>query len=403
MRDETIMNSLDDTLNHLTINNDAIDSCPVRRHRGGSQDRRNGRELLRRGSENIRLGSSTSSNDGNHLAVSPTPRRGSYEETSLEKDTQTKGRALKTKRHHRRRHTVVVGSELSKMEPQEVPTQNISEILQQFDMYSPIEPETNTNHSDDKPGLYRCRSFKRTARGIKNKGECLKFKSNPSTQVASDQAIQDDRKGSIPSDISDETTPVFKVALIGSAGVGKTSLAQQCMTSEYMGGIDAINGESADKTVSVLLDGEESVVSFVEIAADEDHTDHCDVDAYVIVYSVIDKRTLRHAVDMVKDLRQVQKTSTVFLIGNKTDIVRQRQINKEEGLEASKNYDCKFKETSAVLNHHIDELLVDIVSTIRHRLKQGLGRRKSIGKVAKGFLKKILKPMRVNSNDNLRE
>lgn len=31
-------------------------------------------------------------------------------------------------------------------------------------------------------------------------------------------------------------------------------------------------------------------------------------------------------------------------------------------------YDCKLEETSAALNHHVDELLVTILSQIRQRL-----------------------------------
>ena len=39
-----------------------------------------------------------------------------------------------------------------------------------------------------------------------------------------------------------------------------------------------------------------------------------------------------------------------------------------EVLSISKTYDCLHYETSAALNHHVDELLVAILKQIRHKL-----------------------------------
>ena len=41
-----------------------------------------------------------------------------------------------------------------------------------------------------------------------------------------------------------------------------------------------------------------------------------------------------------------------------------------EAQAVAKTYDCKFIETSTVLNHNVDELLVGILSQIRLKIKQ---------------------------------
>lgn len=78
-----------------------------------------------------------------------------------------------------------------------------------------------------------------------------------------------------------------------------------------------------------------------------------------------------------------------------------------EGKAMAKSYDCKFIETSAVLNHRVDELLVGTLSQIRLKEKQNSKRSKDGGcvpKAAKGLMKLLKKSSSGNmskSCDNL--
>lgn len=57
----------------------------------------------------------------------------------------------------------------------------------------------------------------------------------------------------------DQEIPKYRVVLLGEAGVGKTALVSQFMTSEYMNTYDAsLDDEFGEKTVSILLDKDES-------------------------------------------------------------------------------------------------------------------------------------------------
>ncbi|KAK3590300.1 hypothetical protein CHS0354_014270 [Potamilus streckersoni] len=90
------------------------------------------------------------------------------------------------------------------------------------------------------------------------------------------------------------------------------------------------------------------------------------VDAYLIVYAVDDRKSFEEAVDLLYHLRkELYFHDSIILVGNKTDLVRSRCITKEEGKEIAKTYGCKFKETSNVLNHNIDQVLCGIVKQIR--------------------------------------
>ncbi|KAL5022826.1 hypothetical protein ScPMuIL_001981 [Solemya velum] len=128
-----------------------------------------------------------------------------------------------------------------------------------------------------------------------------------------------------------------------------------------------------EKTVSVQLNGEESTMEFLDLSYQEVDLDRIRVDAYVVVFSVAHRDTFAVATDTLKDLRNGLGTDrAVLLVGNKTDLVRKRKISNSEARQLATHFDCKYIETSVVLNHNIDELLVGILKQIRLKLDSDL-------------------------------
>ncbi|XP_052233033.1 GTP-binding protein RAD-like [Dreissena polymorpha] len=130
-----------------------------------------------------------------------------------------------------------------------------------------------------------------------------------------------------------------------------------------------IDGE-AEKTVNVLLNGEETVLSFLERSDLDDLDGNIGgtVMAYIIVYACDDRPSFDRAVDILYTLRQKQhRDEIIIFVGNKSDLVRSRSVTIEEAKAVAKTYDCKFIETSVVLNVHVDELLVGVVKQLRLR------------------------------------
>jgi Rad/Gem-related GTP binding protein 1 len=95
------------------------------------------------------------------------------------------------------------------------------------------------------------RNFATSSRGLINRGDSFKRKSNQS--IASDVGSCGSCGGgersrglsgnsSVASSIG-VCPPLSKVLMLGDIGVGKTALLQQFMTSEYMGAIETSFGE----------------------------------------------------------------------------------------------------------------------------------------------------------------
>ncbi|KAK6622063.1 hypothetical protein RUM44_001870 [Polyplax serrata] len=137
-----------------------------------------------------------------------------------------------------------------------------------------------------------------------------------------------------------------------------------------------LDEEFGEKSVSVLLDDEESELIFVDHPSAEMSPENCittyQPQAYIIVYSVVDRLSFQIAEETLQSLWKTDSigSKAVILVGNKTDLVRSRTITSEEGKNMATSYDCKFIETSVGINHNVDELLVGILTQIRLKLQQ---------------------------------
>ncbi|KAL5022823.1 hypothetical protein ScPMuIL_001978 [Solemya velum] len=247
---------------------------------------------------------------------------------------------------------------------------------------------------EEEEGLHRVRSFKTTSKGLVNDGDSFKSRStnnimSTGSTVTSDSNNPKEETRSIlvrerfPSEASDEssTTPsctsytsqqspsYFRVLMLGANGVGKTAITNQFMTSEYMGAYDTTIELYNDKTVSVLLDGEETTMEFLDFNDGEVPIEDLNIDAYVLAFSLTDQSTFQVARNIARRLRLDFGTDrTICLVGNKSDLVRKRQVTVDDAKRLATNYDCKYIEASVALNHNIDELLVGILKQIRLKL-----------------------------------
>ena len=86
----------------------------------------------------------------------------------------------------------------------------------------------------------------------------------------------------------------------------------------------------------------------------------------MVVYSIIDSESFRKAEEILQYLNTESggNSRARILVGNKVDLERSRQVSAEEGKQLAHCYDAKFIETSAGLEHNVDELLVGVLKQI---------------------------------------
>ncbi|XP_045455808.1 uncharacterized protein LOC123665565 [Melitaea cinxia] len=229
---------------------------------------------------------------------------------------------------------------------------------------------------------YRLRHFSITGKGVINRGDSLRSRrSRSNTSVASSASSTEAvTRASAPCSLassriiwdSSAGLSTYRVLVLGAPGVGKSSLVGQFMTSEYLHAYDTSiekDDESGEKSVCVLLAGEESEITFLDSPPDNVISEGA-AHGYCVVYSTADRASFAEAERRLQILWAAGHTSrrAVILVGNKADLARSRVVPTDEGKALATSYECKFIETSVGINHNVDELLVGLLTQIR--LKQ---------------------------------
>ncbi|XP_038664959.1 GTP-binding protein GEM-like [Scyliorhinus canicula] len=219
-------------------------------------------------------------------------------------------------------------------------------------------------------------------------------------------------RGSWSSDSSDSVIStdsgnnLYRVVLIGEAGVGKSTL-----TSIFAGlqnnleNWDILGEDTYERTIMVDGEGATLIVMDTWDNKDEDNwtQDHCMLigDAYLIVYSITDRASFEKASELRIQLRRTRQAEDIpiILVGNKCDLVRCREVSVAEGRSCAVVFDCKFIETSAAVQHNVQELFEGIVRQVRlrrdskevnERRMAQFKRRESFPRKARRFLDRLV-------------
>ncbi|XP_076109236.1 uncharacterized protein LOC143078172 isoform X1 [Mytilus galloprovincialis] len=226
----------------------------------------------------------------------------------------------------------------------------------------------------------------------RRKGSGSSFSSHCRSRLTSDASNDSSRSFS---------TGYYRVPIIGAHGVGKTALKDRFMSSEYMAPMQSDIDEFDEKKLTIVVDNEESTMEFIDLSSIKEYDRP--TDAHVVVFSVHDSDSFTQAQGFLQHLRiELDSDRPIILVANKIDLVRKRQITKEDALQLAKEFECKYIETSAVLNLKVDELLVGLLKQIKLKLnpeaiekaailKQGKGKKNATLKGPKRLLNKIFK------------
>ncbi|XP_015279086.1 PREDICTED: GTP-binding protein REM 1-like [Gekko japonicus] len=256
-------------------------------------------------------------------------------------------------------------------------------------------PSSQRRASTPLPALYRSRPGAPGARPVQAEPCHPQLGHSSSCEPKASLPETRDSWSSESSDSSWES--LYRVVLLGDPGVGKTSLVNL-----FAGVQEKDLPEQQRDPDSFDSDFHESGEStdFFEEPPDlpeEDNWFHnyCMQvgNAYVIVYSITDRGSFESASELRIELRRTRQAENIpiILVGNKTDLVRCREVSVEEGRACAVVFDCKFIETSAALQHNVTELFEGVVRQIRLRRdsKEANARRMSLYKRKESLTKKV--------------
>ncbi|KAM9322386.1 GTP-binding protein REM 2 isoform 2-T2 [Pholidichthys leucotaenia] len=211
-------------------------------------------------------------------------------------------------------------------------------------------------------------------------------------QLRREEAVSEDCDW-IPGLEEPTTLPISDTAVLRDESFSQSAAAQSAYQS-HGGALRIVllgqNGEGYECTVTV--DDEDSKVIIFDNWKQDLSTLQCDV--CILVFSVTDRRSFHRTAQLRLLLRESQPHTPIILVGNKSDLVRTREISSEEAQSCAMMFDCVYLELSASLEHGTNELLEAAVRTARGDCvgpgwtdgDPGAGRRESLTSRAKRFL-----------------
>ncbi|XP_076666425.1 rad, Gem/Kir family member 3 [Andrena cerasifolii] len=232
------------------------------------------------------------------------------------------------------------------------------------DTSSQLPPREDGEDEDS----YRLRSFSLTSKGIINRGDSFRRRRSRSNSLAPADSETEEKNPPPAKEVASYT-----VAMLGARGVGKTALISQFMTSECINAYDRQRDVPSEQSVFVMLNGEESELRFLNIVNPKTELENIYPDAFVVMYSVIDKASFQRAEEILERLhdQDLLRGKPAILVGNKVDLVRSRVVSSQDGKCMACTYRVKFIEVSVGINHNVDDLLVGILNQIRLKTVQG--------------------------------
>jgi len=156
---------------------------------------------------------------------------------------------------------------------------------------------------------------------------------------------------------------LFKLIVLGSAAVGKTTLVNQFLKKEDVIDYRPTLGISISTQQFHVQGFKDDVIKFLvyDLAGQSffkrvRHQYYKGANCAFIVYDVTRRETFDEAIDFwLEDAQKKLGNVQFVLIGNKIDLEDKREITKEEGLEKAKKLKSFFIETSALKNINVQD------------------------------------------------
>ena len=153
----------------------------------------------------------------------------------------------------------------------------------------------------------------------------------------------------------------FKLILGGDGGVGKTSMVHRFVQDSFQTDYKSTIGTSIMKK-ECKFDGLESKVRFViwDLAGQSQfkrvrQSYLANSEAGILVYDVTRKETYENIKNWHSEITTASKGITLILVGNKCDLVDERQVTPDEGKQLAGILGVTYLETSAKTGENIDD------------------------------------------------
>jgi len=161
-----------------------------------------------------------------------------------------------------------------------------------------------------------------------------------------------------------------KIAVMGSRAVGKSTVTIRFVEDHFVETYNPTIENTFHKVIK--FKGEDFLTEIVDTAGQDEYSIFqrqysVGIHGYVLVYSVTSKSSFE-MVKLINDkILNALGTDSVprVLVGNKKDLLYDRQVTPDEGQALAKAWNCSFYETSAKHNENISNIFSSVLGEIQ--------------------------------------
>jgi len=160
-----------------------------------------------------------------------------------------------------------------------------------------------------------------------------------------------------------------KLIVMGSGGVGKSSVTARYICGDYKELYDPTVEDSYNK--DIVMDGKHIQLQILDTAGQDEYSELRETflhtgQGFVLVFSIDDDSTFEALRDIRDDILRVHpdKKVPLILVGNKCDLDDSRAVTQQEAKSMAKRFKCEYKEVSAKSDLNIDELFTSFTKQI---------------------------------------
>jgi len=160
---------------------------------------------------------------------------------------------------------------------------------------------------------------------------------------------------------------MYKIAVLGAGGVGKSCLSLRYVKNALVDVYDpTIEDAFRQQTV---IDGNTCMLDILDTAGQEDmkmlrRQWVQDRDGFVLVYSIVDKRSFEELGSFLSLIRSMkQKVTPMVIVGNKSDMKDQRTVQAADAEALARQHGAKYIEASARTGECVVETFELLVRT----------------------------------------
>uniref|UniRef100_A0A7S1JEF5 Uncharacterized protein n=1 Tax=Eutreptiella gymnastica TaxID=73025 RepID=A0A7S1JEF5_9EUGL len=161
-----------------------------------------------------------------------------------------------------------------------------------------------------------------------------------------------------------------KIVVLGCARVGKTAVTRQMTEDKFVPDYYPTVDQTHYKTIKVR--GEEYLLTLLDTAGQDDTSLFqprytIATDGYVIVYSIDDAYSFDIAQMLYERIHEYVVDGVVVLVGNKSDLEKNRQVPTEQAGALAQEWKCPFLECSAKRKENIQKVFTTVLEEILKR------------------------------------